>query len=295
MKYPSICLVTACHNHERYIEETINSVLSQNYPNLQYVVINDGSTDKSGQIIKKYKKYLHYYEDWSGYRKTVVPALNKAFSKTDGKIMGWLNSKNTLLSKSLFTIAEIFSQLKQVEWLTGIATTINDEGKIINARLRRKSIYDYLIGNWQVIQQESTFWRRSLWDRTGGYLKEQWAFDSELWTRFFLEAEHYHVNTVLGTYRRIPQAQAIRNKDEFREITEKALRKMHNKVSKKKFLKAKLYGLGKKYFWPILAIVPNKIYGKSPYLSEYSYKIISYSFDDNKWKIKKQNPFRKVI
>jgi len=295
MKYPSICLVTACHNHEKYIEETINSVLCQGYPNLQYVVINDGSTDKSGQIIKKYRKYLYYYEDWPGYRKTVVPALNKAFSKTNGEIMGWLNSKNTLLPKSLFTIAEIFNQFKHVEWLTGIATTIDDEGKIVNAHLRMKSIYDYLIGDWQVIQQESTFWRRSLWERTGGHLKEQWAFDSELWSRFFLETEHYHVNTVLGTYRRIPQAQSIKNKDEFRKITEKALKKMRSKVSKKQFLKAKLYGLVKRYFWFIPGIIPNKIYSKLPCFSGFSYKIIFYSFDDNKWKIKKQNPFRKII
>lgn len=295
MYYPRISLVTGCYNHEKYIGQTIESVISQGYPNLQYVVINDGSTDNSGRIIEKYSKYLSRCETLSGYRKTIIPALNKGFSYTNGEIMGWLNSKNALLPKSLFTIAEIFNQFKEIEWFTGIAVTIDDQGKIVKIYPYKKNIYDYLIGDWAVIQQESTFWRRSLWDKAGGYLREQWASDSELWTRFFLRAEHYHVNTVLGVYRHIPQAQAIRNKDEFHEITDKALKKLRNEIAKKMLFKAKIYGLGKKYFWPFLELLPNRIYSKLPFFSEFNYKVIHYSFSNNKWEIKKQNPFKRIF
>lgn len=294
MKYPTISIVTACHNHEKYIAETIESILSQNYPSLQYVVINDGSTDKSDQIIKKYRKYLHYYEDWSGYRKTVIPALNKAFSKTDGEIMGWLNSKNILLPKSLFTIAEILSQLKRVEWLTGVATTIDDKGKIINVCLRKKNIYDYLIGNWQVIQQESTFWRRSLWERTGGKLNEgdKWAFDTGLWARFFKEAELYHVNTILGAYRKILTARSIRSKDVYKEYSDKAIQRLKKSVSRKKFRLAKYYRV-LYFFKNVLRNIPDKFYIKIPFLNRFYHFVINYKLEDQKWHISKKNPFRK--
>jgi len=294
MKYPRISLVTGCYNHEKYIAQTIESVISQGYPNLQYVVINDASTDNSEKIIKKYAKYLYHWKTLPGYRKTITSALNKGFSYTNGGIMGWLNSKNILLPKSLFTIAEIFSQLKKVDWITGIATAIDGQSKIVRIRFNKKSVYDYLIGNWPVIQQESTFWRRGLWNETGGKLKNiPLVFDMELWTRFFLKTNHYHVNTVLGSYRKIPSALSVKNKDKLRQYADKLIKKMQKKISQKMFLKAKIYYVMDKYLWPALGLIPHKIYQKFPCLSEYSYKIIFYSFKDNQWKIKEQNPFRK--
>lgn len=191
MSYLKIGLVTACYNHQNNIQETIESVLGQNYPQLKYIVLDDGSTDKSWSIIRKYKDRLYHCQRLKGYRKTVATALNLGFKKLDVDILGWINSDDILLPKSLFVINQVFSQLKNIQWLTGVATTINANTEMVKVSLRRKNKYDYLLKNWSVIQQESTFWRKNLWQKAGGFLNDNYlqAFDSELWTRFFFTRE----------------------------------------------------------------------------------------------------------
>ena len=201
-KYPKISLVTACYNHADFIAETIESILSQNYPNLEYIVIDDGSTDGSWDIIQKYKNKLTVCERMEGYRDTPTIALNYGLKKGTGEIMGWLNSDDILLPGSLFRIAKIFAGNERVEWLTGMESTINSTSELVKSNLRLKNKYDFLIGDWKIIQQESTFWRRSLWEKTGATLSKGWAFDTELWTRFFMETDHYHVDVPLGAFRK---------------------------------------------------------------------------------------------
>ena len=121
---PSICLVTPCYNHADYVGDTIESVLSQGYPNLEYIVINDGSTDESEAVIKRYAQQLHRWETWPGHRSGPAAAINRGFSFSSGEIMGWLGSDDVLMPKSLFVVAEVFSQFPQVDWLTGVVTTI---------------------------------------------------------------------------------------------------------------------------------------------------------------------------
>lgn len=297
MPYPKIGIVTACYNHEEYIEETVKSVLSQNYPNLKYIVLDDGSTDNSWKKIKKYKDKLFHCERLEGYRKTVVPALNIGIKKLNTEIMGWLNSDDILLPKSLFTIADVFSELKEVDWFTGIACTINEKSEIVNLSPRRKNKHDYLSGNWQVIQQESTFWRKNLWEKTGAHLNENFiqGFDSELWTRFFEKADHYFLTAPIGAYRKIGQSRSIRAKEEFTRYTEKALEKMKRKTKNSEILASKIYAFIKKYLrFGILENIPDNIFSKIPYLNKFVYKYISYNLNTESWQIGEQNPFKKV-
>ncbi len=90
MNYPKISIVTPSFNHAQFLEETILSVITQNYPNLEYVIIDGGSTDGSVDIIKKYEKHLTYWvsEPDNGHG----DALNKGFAKSTGEIMAWINS-----------------------------------------------------------------------------------------------------------------------------------------------------------------------------------------------------------
>ncbi len=214
MDYPSISIVTPCYNHANFVGDTIKSVVSQNYPNLEYLVINDGSTDDSDSVIQQYKHDLYHYETWPGYRTGPAPAINKGFALSSGEIMGWLNSDDLLIPNSLFVVAEIFLQFPEVDWLTGVATTIDAEGRYIRSRKYDKNLYDYLIGDWAVIQQESTFWRRRLWDAAGGSLDENLsiAFDSDLWSRFFSHTEHFHVDCPLRPYRSMATSRESRSR-----------------------------------------------------------------------------------
>jgi glycosyltransferase involved in cell wall biosynthesis len=291
MTYPKISLVTACYNHKEFIAETIESILSQNYPNLQYVVIDDGSTDGSWEVIQKYQDRLFYCERLEGKRDNPTIALNYAFGKTDGEIMGWLNSDDILLPKSLFTIAEIFSQLPQVEWLTGMATTINSQSELINSQFRPKNIYDFLSGNWKVIQQESTFWRRELWEKTGAKLDNSWAFDLELWTRFFLQAEHFNVRSPLGAFRKGKDNASLKNPAKYLTPVADALEKMKQLAGSKLNNDSTAYAALKK-IRPIPALLPNHFFTQNRWLKKFSYPIVEFSFAENKWLTKKVNPFK---
>jgi len=293
MKYPKISMVTTCYNHADYVGKTIESVLSQNYPNLQYIVINDGSTDNSEEVIKRYSGQLSHWETWEGYRPGPVFALNKAFSLTDGEIMGWINSDDILLPNSLFVIASLFNQLAEVEWVTGIASTINLRGEVVRVYPYRKNVFDFLNGNWSVIQQESTFWRRTLWERTGGCLNEDFVFgfDIELWTSFFLQAEHYHLNTAVGAFRKGMQSRSIRDLEEYTGYVDRALKTMMENAPKQYLSRGRNYKFLKKCVGPLLRHFPVWILNRFPGLKQYNYKVIDYKFAEDKWAISEENPF----
>src|SRR5688572_1835387 len=196
-----ISIVTPSFNQAGFVEETLRSVLDQNYENLEYIVIDGGSSDGSQDIIEKYRDRLHYYvsERDSGHG----DALNKGFRQSSGEIMAWLNSDDKYLPWTLKTVAEIFDEHPDVNWITGMHGFWNDRGAMTGAHSWYRNIFDFLAGEPFLIQQESTFWRRSLWDRAGGAINEDYRFmvDGELWTRFFLLDRHWHAQCVLSGYR----------------------------------------------------------------------------------------------
>ncbi len=201
MIYLKISIITPNYNGYEYLEETINSILSQNYPNLEYIIIDGGSTDKSVEIIKKYENKLSYWISESD--NGLYDALQKGFSKTTGDIMGWLNSDDLLHPKSLFTINEIF-QLSEVKWLQGKPSTIDEKGRTIGVSdIYRWSKINFWMGNYKWIQQESTFWHKDLWEKAGSYIDTELklAGDFELWNRFFKYEKLYVTNALIGGFR----------------------------------------------------------------------------------------------
>jgi glycosyltransferase involved in cell wall biosynthesis len=292
---PKISIVTACYNHAAFVGETIESILSQEYPNLEYIVIDDGSTDSSWDVIQRYRDRLTGCERLEGYRDTPVIALNSSLKKTTGEIMMWLNSDDILLPNSLFVIAKIFREHPEIEWLTGMATTINQRGEIVNSKLRLKHLYDFLIGDWKVIQQESTFWRRSLWEKTGSKLEgeKKWAFDTELWTRFFQHAEHYHAATPIGAFRIGKQSKSVSDFSTFLEPTIFYLKRFQRASSRDKKLTAFLYRL-LRTMRPALSSIPNRLYVHLPFCSKFCYKLLEYDQRQDTWESKLKNPFRSL-
>jgi glycosyltransferase involved in cell wall biosynthesis len=166
MSLPKISIVTPSYNQGRFLEETILSVLDQGYPDLEYVLIDGGSGDDSVDIIKKYQQNLHYWvsekDEGHGH------AINKGFSRTTGEIMAWINSDDKYTPWSFKVVSEIFTQFPHVMWIVGFNSWWNSDGAMTGAARIQKKIYDYLLGNYAWIQQESVFWRRSLWDKVGG-------------------------------------------------------------------------------------------------------------------------------
>ena len=202
--YPRISIVTPNLNGARYLEYTISSVINQKYPNLEYIVIDGGSTDGSIEIIEKYKNFLAYWETKPD--NGLYHALQKGFDKSNGEIMGWINSDDILTANSLFSIAEIFSCSSKISWIQGYPTVIDDQNRIIYQRppvFSKLCFYlkDYRDGRF--IQQESTFWTRTLWNQAGSYISQEYKFagDFELWIRFFNYSCLFVTSAILGSFR----------------------------------------------------------------------------------------------
>ena len=212
MNYPKISIVTPILNRADFLEETIRSVIEQGYPNLEYIVIDGGSIDGTLNIISKYADKLAYWvsEPDSG----MYHAIQKGFEKSTGEIMAWINSDDKYHAGALYTVAQIFSEIKDIEWILGMPSIYNKDGfcvKVNNDRRWSKSrIYT---GDYRWIQQESVFWKRTLWEKSGSYVDTnfKYAADFELWNRFFNYAQLYNVETVLSGFRSHGEQLSIRN------------------------------------------------------------------------------------
>jgi glycosyltransferase involved in cell wall biosynthesis len=202
MDYPKISIVTPSFNQAEFLEQTIRSVLDQNYPNLEYVVIDGGSTDGSVEIIKKYADRLTYWV--SEKDKGQYDAINKGFSHTTGDIMGWINSSDIYYPWTFHILAEIFGSIAKVEWISGMHTNLSTgtAPQSIDCA-RQKNIYDIVGGKYKWLQQESIFWKRDLWNKAGGKLDLNvgYAGDLNLWLKFFSNSCLFYVNTILGGFR----------------------------------------------------------------------------------------------
>ena len=203
-----ISIVTPSYNSAETIERTIQSVLNQNYPNLEYIIVDGGSTDGTPEIIQKYANELHYWisEPDNG----MYDALEKGFAQASGEILAWINSDDMHNPWTLSLINDVFQDLPKVEWITTLFPLMrNPRGDIVETiiipgyhkdafyRGEYSSVSSFVL---EQIQQESTFWRRSLWEKVGNRMDKtlKLAGDFELWSRFFQYAELIGVRTSIG-------------------------------------------------------------------------------------------------
>lgn len=292
---PRITVVCQCFNRKRYIGETIESVLSQQYPNTELIVIDDGSTDGSWEVIQSYKDRLAYCERRESTDKTPVPALNIGFAKSTGEIMTSLNDKNLLMPGSLATMAKLFSENPDVEWVTGIGLIANPESMIVSVLPIRKGLHEHLLNVSWNLQHESTFWRRSLWERTGGAFSTDfpWGFDADLWSRFFAAgATLYHLNTIVGAYRKLPTAHGVRNRAEYQQFAARARAYLRARVPKRELWYARLYR-ALRPLKPLLRNIPDSAWAHIPILRHLSNPSIRFKNSDTLERYER-NPFRTV-
>lgn len=222
-----ISLVTPNFNGGPTLEATLQSVLTQKYPNLEYIVVDGASTDNSMEVISGFASQITHVvcEPDTGH----ANAINKGFALATGEVMGWLNSDDMLLPGSLTLLNELFGSFPDLNWLTGRPVGLSESGVINQVRPARPwSWLRFISGDHRYIQQESTFWRRDLWDRAGATLDEGLALanDFDLWSRMFMADNLYTVDALIGSFRHRPGQRSIKFKDEYDREQDQALKQL---------------------------------------------------------------------
>jgi glycosyltransferase involved in cell wall biosynthesis len=188
---PRITVVTPSYNQVKYIEKAICSVIEQGYSNLEYIVMDGGSTDGSADIIAKYDRDLTYWTTENDNGQS--DALHRGFMRGTGEILTWLNSDDILLPGTLADVARTFMSDQTCQCVFGNVVWISAEGKIL--RCRKGEAYWSILPRLAVLNAygPSAFFSRELYIKVGGLNTElHYMMDTELWWRFAIAGAGFH-------------------------------------------------------------------------------------------------------
>jgi glycosyltransferase involved in cell wall biosynthesis len=220
-RYLTISVITPSFNQAPFIERTIQSVLSQDYPGLDYFVIDGGSTDGTLQILKQYEDRLGWVSEPD---RGQAEAINKGFRRATGEIICWLNADDEFMPGALQTVAAYFEQQPEAQFIYGDAEAIDQAGRAYGRRGNVKATtHQELANQGDFIVQPAAFWRRALLAEVG-FLDEslRYCLDYEYWLRVSqkyplhylavpLARERFHAQakTTQATLRRIHEIEAV--------------------------------------------------------------------------------------
>lgn len=192
---PKISIITPSFNQARFIEETILSVLNQNYPGLEFIIVDGGSTDGTLDILRKFEDRLI----WTSHKdKGQSNAINIGFQRSTGDVLAYLNSDDILVPGSLKMVGQYIADHEDCYCLTGRCRTIDEQGKEIRKLITLYKNFWMLLSSPQIllvlnfISQPATFWRRSVIDTVGG-LNESlyYTMDYDYWLRI---SRHFRID-----------------------------------------------------------------------------------------------------
>lgn len=188
---PHICIVMPSFNQAAYLEEAITSVLSQDYPHKQLIVMDGGSKDGSVDILKKYADRLHYWQSQPDRGQS--HALNQGFAHAEGDLLTWVNSDDILLPGALSAVAQAWRTYGQPQWIAANCFWLNPEGRVI--RCARGMRYSRILERYanENIGAPSSFFSPKLLEQVGGVDEDMhYMMDTELWLRFMRSGVRYH-------------------------------------------------------------------------------------------------------
>ena len=203
-----VSMVTPSFNQARFLEATILSVLEQDYPNVEYFIIDGGSTDGSVEIIKKYE---HRLAGWVSEKdRGQTDALNKGFGMTHGDILAWLNSDDTYQPGAVREAVDLLTANPALGMVYGDTNFIDENGAVRGKFPARQTDYARLQRGYVHIPQQASFFRGDLWRRVGPLDPDfYFAMDYDLWVRLAREAPLLYVPRLWANFRLHGDAKTI--------------------------------------------------------------------------------------
>lgn len=195
---PLISIVTPSFNQGKFLEKTILSVLEQGYPNLEYIIIDGGSTDESVEIIKKYADRLAYWV--SEPDRGQSHAINKGFERATGEIFGWLNSDDWYHPGALQAVADVFAANPEAGAVVGAGEMVDEEGNSLvmeSYEISVDSLYNWID---KFFMQPSCFFGCEAWHKCGPLNENiHFAMDLDLWFRIANEFRFAKIEFLLSS------------------------------------------------------------------------------------------------
>jgi glycosyltransferase involved in cell wall biosynthesis len=199
MSHPRISIVTPSYNQAQFIPWTVRSVLLQRYSNLEYIVMDGGSTDGTQQALAPYAdRFAHYVSEKDNGQSD---AIARGFERSTGQIMAYLNSDDMLAPGTLEFVAHFFAHHPEVDAIYSHRCTVDQGNKVISYWILPPHS-NYLMMRWDLIPQETCFWRRSLFEKCGNIDPQfHFALDYDLFLRYMKAGRFVRANRFLGAFR----------------------------------------------------------------------------------------------
>lgn len=221
-------IITVSFNQCQFIRQNIESVLSQNYPNFEHIIIDGGSTDDTIEILREYPHLNWVSEKDRGQS----DGLNKGFRKANGDIIAWINSDDMLAPGALHKVNTFFENNPDKSVVTGNQIIIDGTGKIIHTIPATPFSYDYLLNGVRTsVMQNSTFFRRSVLLDVG-YLDESFHYtmDHELFVRIAKKYRSYTIGADLAYFRVWEASKSVTSQLRFYKELLRVKKKHHARV-----------------------------------------------------------------
>ena len=195
-----VSIVTPSFNQDRYLEETIQSVLSQDYPQIEYMVVDGGSTDATVKVIKRHEHKLAWWISEKDQGQT--DAINKGFGHARGELLAWINSDDTYEPGAVTAAVKVLQEHPEIGMVYGDCNYINESGKVFGKFNSAQTDYRLLRQGYTHIPQQTMFFRATLWKQVGPLDPSfYFAMDYDLWTRIAARAPIKYIPQTWANFR----------------------------------------------------------------------------------------------
>jgi len=250
-----ISVVTPSLNQGKFVEETILSVLNQNYPNIEYMIIDGGSTDNTLEIIKKYEDRIDCWV--SEPDKGQSEAINKGFEIVTGDIVTWINSDDQYFTEDIFQkVSELFSSNPDIDACYGNNVYIDENSSILYLRKGVPFYSRGLLNIWNYIHQPTVFLRREVIDEFFLNLDLNYVMDYEYWLRISQKHKFKYIDLLISASRWHNECKTMENDNlffiEFKKIHDAASKRFINRIIPPIYFSKMFYNIQRLYSLPFL-------------------------------------------